>query len=375
MGPSNAAPGVLTIDLEALAQNWRFLAERVAPARCGAVIKANAYGIGVEAAAPALYRAGCRVFFVAHAGEGKRARAALDLARSVTIYVLNGLEENADPRADYLAAGLSPVIGSPAEVERWMTLAADLATPLPYAIHVDTGMNRLGFANADEAHAALGAGAAATGAALLMSHFVASEEPQNPLNLAQIGRFDTTRAMFPSIPASLANSSALFLPQRPFYDLVRPGYALYGGNPTPGLSNPMRPVVSLNVAIQQIRWIEAGQSVGYNAQWIAPRRTRLATLLAGYADGLPRTAGATNDFAGAEVVIAGRRCRLVGRMSMDLCVADVTDMPEDDARAGDYAQFLGDEIGVDELGERSRTIGYHILTSLGSRYRRSYRGA
>ena len=151
MGPPNAAAGVLTLDLAALAQNWRSLAQRVAPARCGAVIKANAYGIGIEAAAPALYRAGCRVFFVAHAGEGKRARAALDLARGVTIYVLNGLEENADPHVDYLAPGLSPVIGSPAEAERWMTLAADLATPLPYAIHVDTGMNRLGFANADEA--------------------------------------------------------------------------------------------------------------------------------------------------------------------------------------------------------------------------------
>ena len=208
-----------------------------------------------------------------------------------------------------------------------------------------------------------------------MSHFVASEEPRNPLNSAQIALFDTTRAVFPGIPPSLCNSSALFLPQPPYYDLVRPGYALYGGNPTPGLPNPMRPVVSLNVAIQQTRWIEAGQTVGYNAQWTAPRRTRLATLLAGYADGLPRTAGATNDFAGADVMIAGRRCRLVGRMSMDLCVADVTEMPEEDARPGVHAQFLGDEIGVDELGQRSRTIGYHILTSLGSRYRRTYRGA
>ena len=375
MAAPNAAPGVLTIDLAALTQNWRMLARRVAPARCGAVIKANAYGIGIEAAAPALYRAGCRVFFVAHASEGKRARAALDLACNVTVYTLNGLEENADPHADYLTPGLCPVIGSPAEAARWMTLAADLATPLPYAIHADTGMNRLGFADADEARAALGANASVAGAALLMSHFVASEEPRNPLNAAQIARFETMRGWFPGIPASLANSSALFLPQRPIYDLVRPGYALYGGNPTPGLPNPMQPVVSLDVAIQQTRWIETGQTVGYNAQWTAPRRTHLATLLAGYADGLPRTAGATNDLAGAEVVIAGRRCPLVGRMSMDLCVADVTDMPEGDARAGAYAQFLGDEIGVDELGQRSRTIGYHILTSLGSRYRRAYRGA
>ena len=208
-----------------------------------------------------------------------------------------------------------------------------------------------------------------------MSHFVASEEPQNPLNAAQIARFEETRALFIDIPASLANSSALFLAQRPYYDLVRPGYALYGGNPTPGLPNPMAPVVNLDVAIQQTRWIEARETVGYNAQWTAPRRTRLTTLLAGYADGLPRTSGATNEHAGADVVIAGRRCPLVGRISMDLSVADVTDLPEDDARPGVYAQFLGEAIGVDELGERSKTIGYHILTGLGSRYRRVYRGA
>ena len=375
MPPHTSAAGILTIDLAALAHNWRMLSRRVAPAKCGAVIKANAYGIGIEAAAPALYRAGCRTFFVAHVSEGKRARAALDLARNVTIFVLNGLQSDAELHDDYLTPGLSPVIGSPAEAARWMKLIAELATPLPYAIHADTGMNRLGFASADEMRVAFGDHAATTGAALLMSHFVSSEEPQNQLNALQIERFETTRALFPTIPASFANSSALFLPQRPFYDLVRPGYALYGGNPTPDLPNPMTPVVSLEVQIQQVRWIEAGESVGYNAQWTAARRTRLATLPVGYADGLPRTAGATKNCSCADVVIAGRRCALVGRVSMDLCVADVTGMPEEDARPGVNAQFLGEEIGVDELGRRSSTIGYHILTSLGSRYARVYRGA
>ena len=137
------------------------------------------------------------------------------------------------------------------------------------------------------------------------------------------------RAAFPHLRASLANSSGMFLAAQPIYDLARPGYALYGGNPTPGEANPMRPVVTLTVAIQQTRWIEAGATCGYNAQWTAKRRTRLATLLAGYADGLPRGAGATDAKAGAEVVIAGRRCPLVGRVSMDLCVADVTDLPEE----------------------------------------------
>ena len=178
---------------------------------------------------------------------------------------------------------------------------------------------------------------AASGADLLMSHFVSSEFPDDPINAVQIERFDAARAAFPSLPASLANSSGMFLGGRPSYDLARPGYALYGGNPTPGAANPMRPVVTLAIAIQQTRSIEAGMTCGYNAQWTAKRRTRLATLLAGYADGLPRGAGATDSKPGAEVAIAGRRCPLVGRVSMDLTIADVTDLPENAAQPGDLA--------------------------------------
>jgi alanine racemase len=215
-------------------------------------------------------------------------------------------------------------------------------------------------------------GGDALGIALFMSHFVSSEEPDNPINPVQIARFDEARMLFRDIPASLANSSGMFLTERPVYDLTRPGYALYGGNPTPGAPNPMKPVVTLDVAIQQVGWIEAGDSVGYNQQWIAPRRTRLATLLAGYADGLPRGAGATHRGAGADVVIAGRRCPLVGRMSMDLCIADVTDLPEDAPLAGASAQLLGATIGIDEFAGRAGTIGYHVLTSLGRRYSRRY---
>jgi alanine racemase len=371
MRGSSGAAGVLTVDLGALADNWRYLARRVAPAGCAAVVKADAYGIGIEAAVPALHRAGCRVFFVAHVGEGKRVRAALP--REATVLVLNGLESDADPTGEYLPHALSPVIGSAGEARRWTKVVGANSNPPPFAIHVDTGMNRLGFASAQEIGAALGS--RASGATLLMSHFVSSEEPDSALNALQIARFEEMRAVLPGVPASLANSSALFLPQRPFYDLVRPGYALYGGNPTAGKPNPMKAVVKLEVVIQQTRWVEAGKSVGYNAQWIAPRRARLATLLAGYADGLPRTAGATDDSAGADVMIAGRRCALVGRMSMDLCVADVTELTEAEARPGVYAEILGETIGVDELGSRSRTIGYHILTSLGSRYQRIYLGA
>jgi alanine racemase len=361
--PTNKT-GVLTIDLAALAANWRELARRVAPAHCAAVIKADAYGVGIELAAPALRAAGCGVFFVAHPVEGARARAAL--GPGARIYVLNGLQAEADPWADYAAHGLAPVIGGPAELARWSTFAARHAAPPPAALHLDTGMNRLGFASLDEMRAALGRHGSA-GADLLMSHFVASEAPRDPINAEQIARFETARAALPELPASLANSSGMFL-QTPSYDLARPGYALYGGNPTPGAPNPMRPVVKLEIAIQQIRWIEAGETAGYNRQWTARRRTRLATLLAGYADGLPRGAGAVDGREGAEVVVAGRRCELVGRMSMDLCIADVTDLPEDAARPGALAQFFGSEMPLDTFAARSGTIGYHVLTGLGARY-------
>jgi alanine racemase len=372
--PSQSS-SVLTVDLGALADNWRALARRAAPAQCAAVIKADAYGIGIEAAAPALHAAGCRDFFVAQVNEGVRVRATLGAERPARIFILNGLQAGSDPLADYCAHDLAPAIGSPEELERWAAFAARQPTPPPCALHLDTGMNRLGFASLTALKSSVERhGLKALGAELLMSHFVSAEEPDSAINALQIARFDEARAAFRGLPASLANASGVFLKDRPTYDLVRPGYALYGGNPTPGLPNPMRPVVALDVAIQQTRWIEAGDSVGYNQQWTAARRTRLATLLAGYADGLPRGAGATGARAGAEVVIAGRRCPLVGRMSMDLCIADVTNLPEDAAQFGASARLIGDEIGIDEFAARSGTIVYHLLTSLGRRYHRRYVG-
>jgi len=369
--PANVAAGVLTIDLSALADNWRLLARRVEPAKCASVIKANAYGIGIEPAARTLHDAGCRTFFVAQIEEGVRARAAL--GASPAIFVLNGLQAGADA-PDYLDHRLSPVIGSRDELMRWAPVVGGRGAP-SFAIHFDTGMSRLGFSSPAEAKAALARRAEANSRiSLVMSHFVASEEPDNPLNELQIERFEKARALFAGIPASLANSSGIFLRQRPYYDLARPGYALYGGDPTPTAPNPMKRVVKLEARIQQVRSIEPGVSVGYNGQWIAKRPTRLATLLAGYADGLPRAAGATNERTGAEVIIAGRRCPLVGRISMDLCVADVSDLPDGAPRAGDLAEILGEEIGVDELGARSGVIGYNVLISLGPRYRRTYVG-
>jgi alanine racemase len=368
MAPVNA-PVRLRIDLGALADNWRELARRAGPGRCAAVVKANAYGIGLAEAAPALWGAGARVFFVAHLNEGIAARRVLPA--EAQIYVLNGLESGADP-ADYAEHRLAPVIGGAEELQRWSAFAAHLGETSPCALHLDTGMNRLGFESLARLQPALETHGASSGADLLMSHFVSSEIPGDPINQAQIKHFEAARAAFPGLPASLANSSGMFLDPAPIYDLARPGYALYGGNPTPGAPNPMRPVVTLTAAIQQIRSIEAGMSCGYNAQWTAKRPTRLATLLIGYADGLPRGGGATDAKPGAEVAVAGRRCALVGRVSMDLAIVDVTDLPEDGVRVGDPVELFGGSIDLDDFASRSGTIGYHLLTSLGPRYQREY---
>jgi alanine racemase len=197
---------------------------------------------------------------------------------------------------------------------------------------------------------------------------------EDPINARQIAEFDRLRAAFPGVPASFANSSAIFLPQRPYFDLARPGYALYGGNPTPGAKNPMRPVVKLEAPIIQLREIQAGAPVGYNGQWTAARPTRLAVIGLGYADGIPRNTMATDRRPGGEAMVGGRRCRFAGRISMDLTIIDVTDVPAGELAPGIMAELLGQDITIDDLASRAGTIGYEILTNLGRRYHRIHIG-
>lgn len=369
--PAETAPATLTIDLSALAANWRLLRRRAGGAECAGVVKANAYGIGIEEAVAALWDAGCRAFFVAHVVEGVRARAVLPDA---VIYVLNGMLP--DAAAPMVAHELRPVIGSFEELEDWALAGARAGRRLPAALHVDTGMNRLGFP--PDAIAALAADPrlGAIEPTLLMSHLTSADEPLNPATTEQIAAFATARAALPHLPASLANSFGHFLDPVPAYDLTRPGYALYGGNTVPGRPNPMQPVIRLEARIVQTRIAETGARVGYGGAWTASGQRRLATLSVGYADGYLRAGGATDDDprdTGAAIV-AGRLCPLAGRVSMDLIVVDVTHVPENEARRGTTVTLIGDELDIDEVGRRAGTIGYEILTDLGSRYARRYVG-
>ncbi|HMO28760.1 alanine racemase [Enterovirga sp.] len=369
--PLPCAPATLTIDLRALAANWRLLQERAGAAECAGVVKADAYGIGIEPAVRALAAAGCRTFFVAHAGEAIRVRAALPDA---PVYVLNGLLPG---MANCLVEhGLRPVIGSFEELEDWAAASAAAGRPLPAALHVDTGMNRLGFPPDSLTALPSDPRLAAIEPALLMSHLTSADEPHKPATQEQIAAFEKARAILPALPASLSNSSGHFLDPVPAYDLTRPGFALYGGNPTPGRPNPMRPVVRLETRIVQIREIGGGEPVGYGGAWTARSRRRLATLSVGYADGYLRNGSATDGDmrdTGAALV-AGRLCPLAGRVSMDLIVVDVTEVPESEAQRGSAVTLIGDTLDVDEVGRRAGTIGYEILTSLGRRYARRYLG-
>jgi len=341
----------LHIDCAAIAANWRLLRDRAAPGACGAAIKADAYGLGAGPVGRALRDAGCRHFFVAHLEEGLALRAAL--GPGPMIAVLNGFPPGADG-----AAALTPVLNGLPDLRAWAGRAADAI------LHVDTGMARLGLDAAEVAAlAADPAPLAGLGLRYVMTHLACADTPAHPMNAAQLARFRAIRAALPAAPASLANSSGLFLGAAFASDLARPGCALYGLNPTPGLPNPMRPVVRLTAPILQLREIPAGASVGYGATWVAARPSRIATVAAGYADGYLRSLSGRSFGS-----LAGRPVPLVGRVSMDLITFDVTDAPP--PAPGAAIELIGPDNTPDDIAARAGTIGYEILTSLGTRYAR-----
>jgi alanine racemase len=358
--------GMLTIDLDAIVANWRDLADRAAPAECAAVVKADAYGCGLREVASALADAGCRTFFVAHIHE---ARIAREVAPAATIYVLNGIPPGGS--SYFAAARARPVIGSMAELVEWDAFCSVHGWTGGAALHFDTGMNRLGLPVEEAAPLSARIKTPEHGFSLVMSHLACAETQNHSLNARQIQLFREIRMLFRGVDASLANSSGIFLGPATHCDLVRPGAALYGVNPTPGTANPMRQAVALKGRIVQVRTVPRGASVGYGAAFMASKDTRIAVVAIGYADGYLRAAAALSGDR-PEAIVAGTRCPLVGRISMDLLAIDVTALPERAARRGDFAILMGEGIAVDDLARWSDTIGYEVLTSLGRRHHRAW---
>jgi alanine racemase len=356
----------LTVRLDAVADNYRTFRRLAGPAAVAAIVKADAYGLGAAAVAPALGRAGCDSFFVARLEEGRALRALLPAAR---IFVLNGAQPDAVPAL--LTHALTPVLNSLADIAAWGAAAAAARTTLDAVLHVDTGINRLGLAPDELAilsaeHASRLRGLRLS---LVMSHLASADDPASPMNALQLSRFRTALAMLPPAPASLSPSGGVLLGREYHFDMVRPGIGLYGGNPQIGGENPMKPVAVLTGRVLQLRRIDMGESVGYAATFRARRPTMLATVALGYADGIPRAAS-NRGFA----AIGGARVPFAGRVSMDLVCLDITDLPFE-PKCGDEVQFLGDTITVDEAAAAADTSAYEMLTRLGRRLPREYRSA
>jgi alanine racemase len=364
-----ASTGVLTVDLDAIVANWRKLEKTAVPAECAGVIKADAYGCGLVPVARALAAAGCKTFFVATLDEARTAREALP---SAVIYVLDGFFQNCGDA--FAKIGVRPVIGDLHELAEWDVFCRRTGWAGGAAIHIDTGINRLGLTVTEAQGIIPRINAGDHGITLVMSHLACAENLHHSLNAKQLMTFREIASSFAGVPASLSNSSGIFLGSQFQFDMVRPGAALYGVNPTPEADNPMQPVVELKARIVQLRAIERGESVGYGATWTARHPTQLAIVAAGYADGYFRAAGANDGTRGADVIVAGKRCPVVGRISMDLMAIDVTDIPPNAARRGHMATLIGEGITVDELAHYFGTIGYEVLSSLGPRYARVYKG-
>lgn len=355
---------VLMIDAAALAANWRALAA-LAPAqgRAGAVVKANAYGLGAEAAGQVLWVAGCRDFFVVQAGEGAALRAVLPEA---DIHVLNG------PMPDSVAAlrtdRLIPTLSTPAQIALW----AEAAPGAPCSLQIETGMHRLGL-TADQLAALVGDPAltARLAPVLIISHLACADDPAHPLNAGQLAAFAAAAAplseAFPAARLSLANSFGSFLGPGWRQQVMRPGIALYGGNPTPGRANPMRPVVRLTAPILQINLVPPGAAIGYGATWRADGPRRIATAAIGYADGVRRSL--SNRWQG---VIADHRVPMVGRVSMDLVTFDVSDLPEARLAGAGHVTLLDADRDIEAMAAAAGTISYEILTGIGPRVDRHW---
>ena len=367
-GPSETA--ILTIDLDALAANYRRLRDLAASAECAAVVKADAYGLGMAKAAPALARAGCRTFFVATIGEATALRALLPEA---VIYVFTGLMPGT--AALYRAANLRPVLNSAEEIKEWASFCASHGERLPCAVHIDSGMNRLGLSagEVDQVAEARELWQTMT-LSLVMSHLACADEPDHPKSEAQRRLFDQLRARLPKALASLANSAGILLGSDFIYDMVRPGLALYGGHPRRHGKNPFRAVVHLKGRVLQVRHVGPGETLGYGATRTMSWPSRIAVVSVGYADGFFRSLSAKDGEEGQAAYFGPHAAPILGRVSMDLITIDVSSVPEDLSSRGAWVELIGPNVPAHELATRAGTIDYEVLTNLGRRASRRYLG-
>ena len=359
---------ILTVDLEAIVANWQTLRIVCGDAECGAVVKADAYGLGLAPVVKALHDAGCKTFFVAHPFEGRAARA---ITPAAVIYVLNGMRPETAPL--YADFNLIPVLCSVPEIEDYGQYCAVTQRRtaegglLPAAFRLETGLNQLGLKPYDLEHGSH------------LSHLFdvrliltqLARAQHTALIAKQIERFEAMRkSKYPEVQASIAHSGAIFLEANPLYDLVRPGYALYGGNPVPGRSNPMKPVVRLESQVIQVRILEPGERVGEDQSWVARGPRRICTISAGFADGIPQSLTRTKTGAGGVVISQGKKCPYIGGVGMDLVAVDTSDSGY--VERGDYVELIGKTVTIEDFAASAGISGYEVLTRLGSRSHRRY---
>jgi len=356
-----AATGYLRISLGALARNYVRVCQAASGTPVGAVVKADAYGLGAASVAKHLFAEGCSDFFVATLEEGIALRSVFaGESLRARIYVFEGLRIGSE--SVYVAHELRPVLNTLAQVQAWLSVAQ------PCAVHVDTGMSRLGMSPEEFARTFEDSSLAEKlQLQYVMMHFACADEADNPCNDRQLEVFERARRCVGTIRISIANSAAAFGAQKFHGDLVRAGIALYGGNPFADRDNPMEPVVTLYGRVLQLRRLTQAAKVGYGATYEAAAGSRLATVGVGYADGYPRILGNR-----AHAIFRQTRLPVIGRVSMDLTCLDVSALSQSEIGVGDYVEMFGVGMSIDEIAELSGTISYEVLTGLNARLPRIY---
>lgn len=361
---ADACSGHLIIDLKALVNNYRTLAARVSPAEASAVVKADAYGLGACHVAPALYAAGCRKFFVAHLQEAASLKPCLPADAS--LFILNGLQ----PGGEHYAAnhGFIPVLNSLEQITNWQTTAQALQKTLPAILQFDTGMSRLGL-SPDEVEQLLQTPSRLDDLDIhyIMSHLASADESDSAQNADQLAAMQAIAAQFPNIPLCFANSGGVFIDKTFHGALARPGVALYGAVASDKADQVLQPVVRLNVKVIQTRTVAAGARIGYGGAHIAQSEMRLATIAAGYADGLPRSLSDKGAAYCGDV-----RLPIIGRVSMDSIIVDISALAPDTLKLGSMVEIIGPHQTLEMIAKDAGTISYEILTSLRQRYQRDY---